>query len=172
VVASVDADEGDNISTVTTIVHLIDLTSMQLIAEVDEIDIAEVKLGQRTIIEVDALPALQLEGKVTSISLLPEVEAGVIVYEVKIAFDAPLDFELKVGMSVDTDIIINERKDVLLVPNRAITQDSQGNPIVRVVVDDEIEERPVVTGISDGYDTEIVDGLNEGETVVVERRGG
>jgi len=57
----------------------------------------------------------------------------------------------------------------LLVPNRAIEQDSEGNPVVKVMVNEEIEERPVVTGISDGYQTEIVDGLSEGEIVVVER---
>ena len=169
-ITSVNVDEGDTVLATEIIVHLIDLTSMELNVEVDEIDIAEVKPGQKAITEVDALPALQLEGEVTSISLLPEVEAGVVMYEVKIAFDAPLDFELKVGMSADTDIIINERKNVLLVPNRAITQDSQGNPVVNVVVDDEIEERPVVTGISDGYDTEFVVGLNEGEVVVRKTR--
>jgi HlyD family secretion protein len=171
VIASVDVDEGDTVSMATTIVHLIDLTSMELIAEVDEIDIAEVKPGQRAIIEVDALPALQLEGKVISISLLPEVEAGVVLYEAKIGFDASPDSELKVGMSADTDIIINERSNVLLVPDRAITKDNQGNPMVKVMVNEEIEEeKPVVIGISDGYQTEIVDGLNEGEVVVVERR--
>jgi HlyD family secretion protein len=169
-ITSVNIDEGDTVLTTEIIVHLIDLTSMEMNVEVDEIDIAEARPGQKAITEVDALPALQLEGEVTSISLLPEIEAGVVVYEVKIAFDAPPDFELKVGMSADTDIIINERKNVLLVPSRAITQNSQGNPIVKVVVGDRIEERPVVTGISDGYDTEIVDGLNEGEVVVVERR--
>ena len=170
VVASVDADEGDSVSSTTTVVQLIDLNSIELRAEVDEIDIAEVKPGQKTIIEVDALPALQLEGKVKSISLLPEVESGgVVVYEVKIGFDVPPDSELKVGMSADADIILKERSNVLLVPDRAIKQDSQGNPVVEVMVNEKIEERPVVTGISDGYETEIVDGLEEGETVVVKR---
>ncbi len=170
VVASVDADEGDSVSTMTTIVHLIDLTTMELNAKVHEIDIPEVKPGQGAIIEVDALPTLQLDGKVISISLLPEVEAGVVVYEVTIGFDVPPDFELMVGMSADADIIIKERSNVLLVPDRTIKQDSQGNPVVKVMVDDEIEERTVVTGISDGYQTEIVEGLDEGEVVVVERR--
>ncbi len=176
VVANVDAKEGDVIPSPTmapkAIIHLVDLTTMELNAEVDEVDIAEVKPGQRAIIEIDALPTLQLEGNVISISLLPQVEAGVVVYKVKIGFDVPPDYELKVGMSADADIVINERNNVLLVPDRAITKDSQGNPMVKVMVNEEIEERPVVIGISDGYQTEIVDGLKEGETVVVERRGG
>lgn len=173
VVASIDVKEGAIIPaptlTLQTIIHLIDLTTMELTAEVDEIDIALVKPGQEAIIEVDALPALQLDAEVISISVLPEVEEGVVLYEVMIGFDVPEGYELKVGMSATADIIIYGGGSVLLVPNRAIEYDNQGNPIVRVMVNEEIEERSVVVGISDGYQTEIVDGLSEGETVVIER---
>jgi len=172
VVASVYVKEGDVISSPTmaptTIIHLIDPGSMELKVQVDEIDIPEVKLGQRAIIEVDALPALPVEGKVSSISLLPIVEAGVIVYDVEIDFDVPEGIGLRAGMSATADIVIAERSSVLLVPDRAITQDSQGNPIVKVVVDEQVEERAVVIGISDGFETEILGGLDVGE--VVERR--
>jgi len=168
-IASVDVDEGDTVLAAEIIAHLVDLTSMELKVDVDEIDTPDVKPGQGAIIEVDALPALQLEGRVISISLLPGEEAGVVVFEVKIAFDAPSGLELRVGMSATADIVTNERSSVLLVPSRAIKHDSQGNPVVEVMVNEQIEERPVVIGISDGFDTEIVDGLNEGE-VVVERR--
>ncbi len=170
VVASVDADEGDTVSTVTTIFHLVDPSSMELNAEVDEIDIPDVKPRQRAIIEVDALPELQLEGWVTSIGLLPRVESGLVLYEVKIGFDVPKGAGLKIGMSATADIIIRQRSNVLLVPNRAITQDSQSNSVVKVMVGEQTEERPVVIGISDGLQTEIVSGLNEGETVVIETR--
>ena len=168
-VASVDADEGDTVLTTTTIIHLIDLTSIELNTEVDEIDIPEVKLGQRAIIEIDALPALQLEGEVTSISSLATEEGGVVLYEVTIGFNVPEGSGLRVGMSAEADIVINERNNVLLVPDRAIKQDSEGNSVIEVMVGKEVQERPVVIGISDGFDTEIVSGLNEGE-VVVERR--
>ena len=173
VVASVYADEGDVIPSPTmaptAIIHLIDLTTMELNIEVDEIDIPGVEVGQRVIIEVDALPALPLEGEVTYISSLAKEEAGVILYEVTIGFDVPEGSGLKAGMSAEANIVIDEQSDVLLVPNRAIKQDSQGNPVVEVMVGKETQEKPVVIGISDGFDTEIVDGLNEGE-VVVERR--
>ncbi len=172
VVASVDVDEGDNVSTVTTIVHLIDLTSIELVAEVDEIDIPEVKPGQRAIIDVDALSGAPLEGEVTSISPLSIETAGVVVYEVKIDIGDSKDYGLKAGMSASADIVIDERSNILLVPSRAVTRNSQGNPVVKVMVNKEIEERPVVTGISDGFNTEVLDGLDEGEIVVIERRGG
>ena len=172
-VASVDVKVRDVVPpptlTLTTVIHLIDLTTMELTAEVDEIDIALVKPGQEAIIEVDALPALKLDAEVVSISLLPEVEEGVVLYEVGIGFDVPEVNEIKVGMSATADIIIHGGSGILLVPDRAIEQDSEGNPVVKVMVNEEIEERPVVTGISDGYQTEIVDGLSEGEIVVIER---
>ena len=166
-VAGVYVKEGDIISSPTmTIIHLIDPSSMELNAEVDEIDIPDVKLGQGAIIEVDALPSLQLEGVVILIGSLPIVEAGLVIYEVKISFDTPEGSELKVGMSATTDIIIHQQSNVLLVPERAITQDNQGNDIVLVKIDDDIEERSVGIGISDGYQTEIVSGLEEGDVVV------
>jgi len=168
IVASVGADEGDTVLTTTTIIHLIDLTSMELKVDVDEIDIPGVEVGQRVIIDVDALPDVEFEGEVTFISLLGKEEAGVVLYEVTIGFGVPEGSGLRVGMSATADIIIDERSNVLLVPDRAIKQDSQGNPMVKVMVGEEAQERPVVIGISDGFDTEIVDGLNEGE-VVVER---
>ncbi|MFC1985221.1 efflux RND transporter periplasmic adaptor subunit, partial [Chloroflexota bacterium] len=169
IVARVYADEGDVIPppslTSTAIIQLIDLTTMELNVEVDEIDVPGVKLGQRAIIEVDALPALPLEGKVNFISLLPTEEGGVIVYNVKINFDVPEGTGLRAGMSATADIITTERKNALLVPDRTIKQDSQGNSIVEVMVDKQIEERAVVIGVSDGFQTEILDGLEEGEVV-------
>ncbi len=170
VVASVDVDEGDTASATTTIVHLVDLASLELEVEVDEIDIPGVEVGQRVIIEVDALPDLPVEGEVTFISSLAEEEAGVVLYEVKIDFAVPEGSGLRVGMSATVDIVIDERSNVLLVPSRAPTTDSEGNPMVKVMVNEQTEERRVVIGISDGFDTEIIDGLDEGEVVVVERR--
>jgi multidrug efflux pump subunit AcrA (membrane-fusion protein) len=73
-------------------------------------------------------------------------------------------------MSATADIIINERSGVLLVPSRAIGQDNLGNPVVKVMVGEQIEERAVVVGITDGSQTEIVSGLDEGDTVVIEKK--
>lgn len=170
VVASVYVDEGDMVAVTTTIIRLIDLTTMELKVDVDEIDIAQVKAGQRVIIELEALPDLQLEGEVASVSLLAREEAGLVLYEVKVGFGVPEGIVLRVGMSATADIVIDERSGILLVPSRAIQDDSQGNPVVEVVVGEQIEERSVVTGISDGFDTEIVSGLSEGDVVVYETK--
>jgi len=93
-----------------------------------------------------------------------------VVYEVKISLDVPPHSETKVGMSATADIIIHQRSNALLVPERAVTQDNQGNPMVWVMVNEQIQERSVVVGISDGYQTEIVSGLQEGDVVVWETK--
>jgi len=174
VVATVEAKEGDIIPPPTmaakTVIYLVDLSSMELIVELDEIDIPEVKLNQEAIIELDALPDITFKGIVTAIYPLPTTEGGVVLYNVKINLDIPENSAVRIGMSAEADIIIDKRSNVLLVPDRAIEANSQGNPVVKVMVNDQIQERQVVTGISDGLETEIVDGLNEGEIVLVERR--
>ncbi len=173
VIAKIYSEEGDVIPppalSSQVIIHLVDLTTIELNVEVDEIDIPDVKPGQRAIIDVDALPDVEFEGEVLTISPVAKEEAGVILYEVKVGFNVPEGSGLRVGMSAEADIVIVDRSNVLLVPDRAITKDNEGNPVVMVVVNEQTEERPVVTGISDGFDTEIVSGLSEGEVVVVER---
>ncbi len=174
VIAAVNIKEGDSLSAMDyatrTIVELVDPGEMELSAEVDEIDVPHVEPGQRAIISVDALPDVQLEGEVTSVSPVATEESGLILYKIKVSFEVPEGSGLKAGMSATADIVITGRSGVLLVPSRAIGEDSQGNPAVKVVVDGQIEERAVVIGISDGYDTEILSGLEEGEVVVVERK--
>ena len=172
IVASVGADEGDTVSVQNIIIYLIDPGSMELKAGVDEIDIPSIRQGQKAVIDVDALPDLQIEGEVTSISTVPIVQTGLVTYEVTISLDIPEDSEVKVGMSATADIIIDKRSNVLLVPNRAIKQDSEENSIVKITVNGEVQEKAVVIGISDGTQTEIIDGLSEGETIVIELRAG
>ena len=170
VVAGVYAEEDDLITApAMAIVRLIDPKQMELNVEVDEIDIPLVKLNQETIITLDALPDDEFDGKVAAIFPVPVLVGGVVLYNVNINLNVPENSELKVGMSATADIVITRRDNVQLVPDRAIGEDDQGNPVVMVVVDEEVEERPVVIGVSDGFSTEIISGLSEGEIVVETR---
>ncbi|MDP6448635.1 MAG: efflux RND transporter periplasmic adaptor subunit [Dehalococcoidales bacterium] len=169
VIARVSAEEGDTVTTAMTIVHAVNISSMELTVEIDEIDIPKVELDQETIVTFDALPDDEFTGSVVTILPLPEEVSGVMLYDVKIKLDIPEGFDIKVGMSASTDIIIDRRSNVLLVPDRTIKKDDQGNHVVMVVIDEEITARPVVTGISDGFNTEIINGLREEETVIETR---
>jgi len=173
---TVDIKEGDMLppSTISmsTPIYLIDLNSIQVVAQIDEIDIAGVKLGQKVIINLDSAPGTQYEGSVKSISMVPVANAqnsGVVVYEVKIAFSNPPPPEVKTGMSATVDVITTEHKGVVLIPSRAIKEDAQGNSVVDVMVDQKIETRPVKVSLSDGVNTEVSSGINVGDTVVITR---
>jgi HlyD family secretion protein len=170
IVASLTAEEGDVMPSPTMsprrIINLIDPSKMELVVEVDEIDIPEVTVGQEAIITLDALPDKEFTGAVAVIYPLPLEVGGVIVYNVKIELDIPDDSGVMVGMSAEADIVMAQRSDVLLVPDRAIGKDSEGNTIVSVLVGKDLEERPVVVGISNDFDAEIISGLVAGETIL------
>jgi len=166
VVAAVGAKTGDTILATTTMIYLIDPTSLELIVEIDEMDIPEINLGQKAIISVDSMPDDTFTGVVTSIYPVPTSGTGIVTYNVRINFEAFNDNQIKVGMNASADIVVEERIDALLIPKEALEIDNDGRPITRVIADEEVEERNVVIGISDGMQTEIISGLSEGETVL------
>jgi len=174
IVAQVLATEGDNIPSPSmvpkTIIHLIDPSRMELAVEVDEIDIPLVEIGQEAVISVDALPDTEFKGTIIAVYPVPKEEGGVVLYDVRLSLDAPENSGIKVGMSASADVLIEKRSDVLMVPSRAIKQDNQGKTIVKVMSDEQVQERQVVVGLDDGFRIEIVSGLREGETVVIESR--
>jgi len=177
-VAGVAIETGDILSAASVsqiaAVHLVDSSRMELTVRLDEIDTPGVQVGQKALIEFDAVPDLTLEGEVISIAPLPLVEAGVVLYNVRISFEVPPEVGLRAGMSATADIVLRDEVNVLLVPDRAVDYDTSGNPFVRVVTATgengatDITERAVVIGISDGFQTEIMSGLEEGEVVAID----
>jgi RND family efflux transporter MFP subunit len=174
-VGAIYVDEGDIIPpptmAPTVAIYFITPTSLELKAEVDEIDIPDVEVGQGAVIEVDAIADDLFEGTVTSVSPVPVIAAGLVLYEVTISLVIPADAGVMVGMSATADIMIEQSLDTLLVPERAVGRDEQGNAVVWVSVDGQLEQRAVVVGISDGLKAEILEGLSEGDMVAVEKRG-
>ena len=92
-----------------------------------------------------------------------------MLYKTKISFNVPDDSGIKVGMSAIADIVIGETKDVVLVPKQAIEKNEKGGTQVGVMVNGKIQKKPVVTGMNDGIYTEILSGLSEGESVIINR---
>ena len=147
-----------------------DLSRMEVVVDVNENDVVSVAIGDTAEIEIDAFQDTTFFGVVSEIAHIAQTtslgtQEQVTNFEVKVRMVNVPD-NIRPGMSATADIIIAEKNNVLLVPSRAIKQDSQGNPVVKVMVDGQIEERPVDIGISDDFQTEIVDGLKEGEEVV------
>lgn len=194
VVISRAVEEGQTVAagfeTPTLFTIAADLTQMQVIADVDEADIGGVKEGQRVAFTVDAYPNDTFEGTVTQVRLEATEESNVVTYEVVISAHNP-DLKLKPGLTANITIYIAERRNVINIPVKALrfipdTPDgkapaSQNMPrqepsandslkIVWVQENNTWNPRQVKVGMDNGVNIEICEGLNEGETVAVDRK--
>jgi len=165
VVTNVDVKAGERTSAAIPVISLVDPSKIEMNGVIDEIDVSKVKLGQESIITLDALPDKELRGKVTFVSQAGTVQAGVVSYKATITLESSNE-ELRDGMSATAEIVIDRHENVLLIPNRAI-QGSWDSPWVEVVTDEQTEQRQVILGLSDGIDTEVLSGLEEGERVIL-----
>ena len=174
VVLSRAVDEGQTVasgfSTPTLFTIANDLTAMRVIANVDEADIGSVKEGQRVDFEVDAYPEDTFRGTVTQVRLQATTTSNVVTYQVVI--DAPNpDQKLMPGLTANITIYTLDKHDVLAVPVRALrftpeNEKYQENTVWRQKSDGSLERVAVTLGVSDGVQTEILEGLSEGDRVV------
>ena len=118
-------DKIDNGNAQTVMMVVADMTKMKFTITVDELDIADVKLGQTAYVDADALPDRSFEAKVTSIASEGTSSGdGVTVFTVELTIDEP--GELKSGMNVNANIMINEAYDVVAIPEEALVS-TRGN---------------------------------------------
>lgn len=165
VIAKVNVKKGDSVSAGTAVATLV---TRQKIAEVslNEIDVAQIKAGQKVTLTFDAVPDLTITGQVAEVDAVGTVSQGVVTYGVKIGFDTQ-DDRVKPGMSVSAAIITDVKQNVVLVPNSAVK--SNGNSqYVEILVNGAPQSKNVETGLSNDTMTEIVSGLKEGDQVVTQ----
>lgn len=173
-----------------------DLTKMQVIADVDEADIGNVKEGQRVQFTVDAYPNDTFEGVVQQVRLgesddssssTSTSSSSVVTYEVVITADNP-DLKLKPRLTANVTIFTMEEENVLLVPNKALrfipepklmetlglqvndnsANIKKGEKFVWVKENNVLVTKAITVGVSNNNYTEILGGLNEGEVVAVD----
>ena len=158
-----------------------DLTNMQVVANVDEADIGNVKEGDRVTFTVDAYPDDTFEGTVKQVRLEATTTNNVVTYEVVIS--APnADLKLKPGLTANVTIYTQERSGVLAVANKALRFtptketvgkdmkiiDCKGKNKVWTLNDKTLTAHPVTIGQNDGINTEITKGLKQGDKIVTE----
>ena len=147
------------------VIRLADLSALEVVAQIDELDIAELVVGQEAEIQLDALPGQVLQGRVARITPGATPQRGTVGYEAVIAF-SPGVAPVLPDMTANLRITTLTHEDTLLVPNRAVEMRGR-NKYVRVVEGGRVRDAQVTTGLSDGENTEILDGLREGQQVVV-----
>lgn len=183
VVLSKDVEEGQTVaasfSTPTLFTIARDLTDMQVVANVDEADIGNVRDGQRVTFTVDAFPDDTFEGRVKQVRQQGEEESNVVTYEVVIS--APNnDLKLKPQLTANVNIYTEEIENVVSVPAKAL----RFSPSKEMMNDGEkikdcnatnklwikeaniLKAYPVKTGITNGIRTQILEGIKEGTAVI------
>ncbi len=130
-----------------------------------EVDVANVKAGDRATITFDALPNQTFTGKVFGINTTGVIQSGVTTYPTTLILDLPNNSILP-NMTATANIITAIKNNALLVPSAAI-QTSNGQSTVGVLRNGNIMQVPVITGLVSDTQTEILSGLSEGETVVI-----
>lgn len=170
---------------VANLYTIADLDNMQVIGNVDEADIGQVKVGQAVVFSVDAYSDEQFEGQVTQVRLNPTVENNVVTYEVVVAAPNP-EHKLIPGLTANLIIYTMSEDNVLLLPTKAFMFTPQINDddnlpkpdgdagklalgddqkCVWVVKDGRLVPTVVTVGASNGLKTVILDGLSDNDTV-------
>jgi multidrug efflux pump subunit AcrA (membrane-fusion protein) len=143
-----------------------DLSTLKAQIEVNEVDIANVSIGQKVTLTFSAIDDLVATGKVEKMDSLGTLTSGVVTYNVTISFDS-LDDRIKPEMSVSAEIITNLKQDIITVSNGAIKTSNGGN-YVQVLVNGKPENRTVETGIANDTDTEIISGVSVGDNIITQ----
>lgn len=183
VVLSKSVEEGQTVAASFSTPELFtiaqDLTNMQVVADVDEADIGDVKEGERVTFTVDAYPDDTFEGEVKQVRQEATTTNNVVTYEVVIS--APnADLKLKPGLTANVTIYTAERKGVLSVPSKALRFTPQKETVGKMKIVDvanaknkvwTIESNSIVAhkvniGMTDGTNTQIVGGIAEGTKVI------
>ena len=147
-----------------TIVDIADTSRMFAQVNVDETDIAQIRVGQPVDVSVDAYPDDKFTGVVTKIAPQAVVVQNVTYLPVTVEIAHP-DARLKPQMNASCDFIVTRKTNVLLAPNEAVEEQSDGT-VVKVLGDKGIVRRPVKLGLMGNDVTEVISGLREGDKVV------
>jgi len=178
VILSRDVEIGDAVSsilvlgsTATLVMTEGDIGEVYVQGKVDEADIAHVYMGQPARIKVESFRDRTFNGKVTKIAPMGVEKDNVTTFEVRVSINNP-GGELKANMTANAEILLDEHKGVLTVPENAVMYDNQKNASVEIPDKKQKEGKrkvPVTVGLSNGSVTEVLTGLKEGDQVVLQQ---
>jgi HlyD family secretion protein len=163
-VADVNIEVGQMVNSSTPVIVLTDRTSHHVALYVDETEIGQVRLGQPVVITPDAFPDEEIEGEVTAIKSIGTMSGGIVTYEVCVGI-APTEVPIRSDMTASATVVVEEKENVLLAPNRAIRREGDIE-YVEVLVGAEVRRVAIATGASNDIVTEVTAGLEEGDAVV------
>jgi HlyD family secretion protein len=152
----------------TSLVQIGDLSRIFVEASVDESDISQVTPGQMVHLTLDALPDQTVMGRVERTNPLGTTDQNVTTIKTRIQVLKP-DPRLRPGLNAECEFVVAEKKDVLVIPSRAVKTD-KGKKVVQVLRGDTKDAKPepreITTGLEAGDSVEVTSGLQEGDKVV------
>lgn len=176
VVLTRNTEVGDAVSSIlnlgsaaTLIMTLGDISSVYIKGEVDEADIGKAECGQHVRTRVEAFPNQSFDGVVKRIAPMGREQNNVTTFDVRVTISNP-EGKLRANMTANAEIVLEERKDVLLLPEAALVYDPDRKTFVQLVDRSSKtgwRKSPVETGISNGQRTEVRGGLKAGDEVVL-----
>src|SRR5215468_1105384 len=176
-VLSRDVEVGSPVSSIlnmgagaTLVMVLGDIREVFVRGKVDEADIGLVRLNQPARIRVETFKDRQFEGRVTQISPLGVEKDNVVSFEVKVSIDNASG-ELRANMSANAEIVLDEHKNTLIVPEKAVIYDAERVAwieVPRVGAPKGRKRNQIKVGFSNGTRTEVVEGLKEGQKIVLQ----
>jgi len=156
-------------SAATLIMTLGDISSVYIKGEVDEADIGKADCGQHVRTKVESFPTESFEGIVKRISPMGKELNNVTTFEVRVTISNPQG-KLRANMTANAEIVLEERKDVLLVPEAALVYDKDKQASVQLLHGASKagwRKVAVKTGISNGQKTQIMEGVKAGDKLVL-----
>ncbi|HEX8219329.1 MAG TPA: efflux RND transporter periplasmic adaptor subunit [Chloroflexia bacterium] len=165
-VLSIDLEIGEIVNGSQPVAVVADTTSLRIKADVDEIDVGRVQAGQAVTVTLDAYPGVRLPGKIESLAPGATLKQGSTVYQATVSFVPTGEVVPREGMAANVDITAQRKDGVLLLPNRAFEAVGR-RQYVTLLQGDTTTRLEVEVGLSNNADTEIISGLEEGQTVLL-----
>jgi len=171
-----DRELGDAVSSIlnlgsaaTLIMTLGDVSSVYVEGQVEEADVGKIQNALPVRTTVESFPGETFEGKVTRIAPMGKEKDNVTTFDVRVSIANPQG-KLRANMSANAEIVLEDRKNTLLVPEAALVRDKEGKTSVQqrdAAAKTGFTKVPIKTGISNGQRTEVLDGVTEGTELVL-----
>ena len=172
-----DSEVGDAVSSIlvlgssaTNIMKIGDLNEVYIKGKVDESDVGKVYLGQPARITVESFKDQKFQGHVTRIAPTGDEKDNVTTFEVRVSISNEKHI-LKAQMTANAEIILEEHKKVLTIPEGAVTYNKDKSTAVQIpdpTNEKGVRKIPITVGISNGARTEVLKGLSEGQQVIIQ----
>lgn len=168
-IVSIDKEDNQTIAVNETVLTVADYNDFIVKVQIDEKDISQISENMDVDITLDAYPDKELTGKLKDISPVAKVTSSGVFYEAVVEILNKADLKNISGLTANIDIILEGKKDILIIPDVAI-KEVGGKKIVEIRNEDKsITQIEIKTGITDYTYTEVISGLNEDDEVVISK---